>query len=128
MKINICSVNLNEGDGRQTIYWDTEDKYLHSTVDDENYEYYCETFEDACDTAQMLWGQGIGWDLEWIKQGGVIMSHSKHLYHVTFVRLVDNVYQGDVEMNLWARDKIDLYRICRERYPNIIPFIVRYIK
>lgn len=56
------------------------------------------------------------------------MSRSKHLYHVIFVRFVNNVYQGDVVMNLWANNRLDLYRICREQYPDILPFIVHYIK
>lgn len=56
------------------------------------------------------------------------MSDSKHLYHVIFVRFENNVYTGDVEKNLWAHNKLELYRICRERYPDILPFIVHYIK
>lgn len=70
MKIDICTINLNGDEGRQTIYWDTEDKLLHSTADDpeqENPEYHCETIEEAQDTAHALWGWGGGWDLEWIE-------------------------------------------------------------
>lgn len=70
MKINICTINLNDQEGRQTIYWDTEDKFLHSTADDpdqENPEYRCETIEEAQDTAFALWGNTWGWDLEWIE-------------------------------------------------------------
>lgn len=69
MKINICTINLNEQEGRQTIYWDTEDKLLHSDAEpDANTEYHCETIEEAQDTAQALWGWGGGWDLDWIEQ------------------------------------------------------------
>lgn len=69
MKINICTINLNEQEGRQTIYWDTDDKLLHSDADpDANTEYRCETIEAAQDTAHALWDWGGGWDLEWIEQ------------------------------------------------------------
>lgn len=69
MKISICTINLNEQEGRQTIYWDTEDKRLHSDAEpDANTEYHCETIEEAQDTAQALWGWGGGWDLDWIEQ------------------------------------------------------------
>ena len=68
MKINLCTINLNEQEGRQTIYWDTEDKLLHSDADpDANTEYRCETIEEALETCQALWGWGGGWDLEWIE-------------------------------------------------------------
>lgn len=70
MKINICTINLNDQEGRQTIFWDTDDKLLHSTADDpdqENTEYRCETIEEAQDTANALWGNSWGWDLEWIE-------------------------------------------------------------
>jgi hypothetical protein len=71
MKIEICTINMNEVEGRQTIYWDTEDKLLHSTADDpdnECPEYSCESIEDAEDTAYQLWGKVPGWDLEWIER------------------------------------------------------------
>lgn len=69
MKIDICTINLNEGEGRQTIYWDTEDGLLHSSVEpDANTEYLCNTIEKAQETAHALWGCGSGWGLEWIEQ------------------------------------------------------------
>ena len=69
MKIDICTINLNEEEGRQTIYWDTEDGLLKSSVEPEaNTEYHCSTIEEAQETAQALWGWGGGWDLEWIEK------------------------------------------------------------
>lgn len=69
MKINICTINMNEGEGRQTIYWDTEDKLLHSDAEPEaNTEYRCENIQEAQETAHALWGWGGGWDLEWIEE------------------------------------------------------------
>lgn len=66
MKINICTIRMNEGEGRQTIYWDTEDKLLHSDAEPEaNTEYLCETKEEAQETANALWGWGGEWGLEW---------------------------------------------------------------
>lgn len=69
MKINICTINLSAEEGRQTIYWDTEDKLLHSSAEPEaNTEYRCETIEEAQETANALWNWGTGWDLEWVEQ------------------------------------------------------------
>ena len=74
MKINICTINLNGEEGRQTIYWDTEDKRLHSTAEDpdaDSTEYRCETLREAWETTNDLWNwgsaKGNGWDLEWIE-------------------------------------------------------------
>jgi len=68
MKRNICTINMNEGEGRQTIYWDSEDMRLHTYADpDADTEYRCETYEQAVDTANALWGRVPGWDLEWIE-------------------------------------------------------------
>lgn len=70
MKIGICEIDLNVGEGRQKIYWDTEDHLLHSNADDDeecNDAYYCESLEDAIDTAWHLWGCGV-WGFEWIDE------------------------------------------------------------
>ena len=70
MKTWICEIDLNEGEGRQKIYWDSEDHLLHSDADDDeenNDAYYCESLEDAQDTAWSLWGCGA-WGFEWIDE------------------------------------------------------------
>lgn len=70
MKINICTIDRNCEDGRQTIYWDSEDKLLHSELEPEaDTEYRCETLEDAADTAYALWGKTWGWNFEWVEYG-----------------------------------------------------------
>lgn len=65
MKINVCTIDRNCEEGRQLIYWDTEDKLLHSELnpEDEN-GYPCETLESAFDMAWSLWRNG--WGLEWV--------------------------------------------------------------
>lgn len=66
MKINICTIDRNTEEGRQMIYWDTEDKRLHSELDPEDENGYpCETLEDAADMARELWP--FGWNFEWIE-------------------------------------------------------------
>lgn len=66
MKINICTINRNCEPGRQVIYWDTEDKLLHSDLDPEAENGYpCETLEAAADMARMLWEHDC-WGFEWI--------------------------------------------------------------
>ena len=68
MKINICRIDLNTDDGRQTIYWDTEDKMLHSDADPEaEIGYQCKTLEDAADTAYGLWLEDHWWHFEWVE-------------------------------------------------------------
>lgn len=69
MKISICTINMSEGEGRQTIYWDTDDKLLHSDAEPEAAtDYSCDTIDEAQETAHALWGWGGGWDLEWIEE------------------------------------------------------------
>ena len=71
MKIGICTINLNEEEGRQTIYWNTEDKLLYTDYDDsEAYGVEQKTIEEAQETAHALWGTTPGWDLEWIENDG----------------------------------------------------------
>ena len=66
MKINVCTIDRNCEEGRQLIYWDTEDKRLHSELEPEDENGYpCETLENAADMAQMLWGNG--WGFEWVE-------------------------------------------------------------
>lgn len=65
MKINICTINLNEGAGRQTIYWDSEDKLLHTDYDDsEAYGAEFETLQRAEDAADYIWRDPV-WGMEW---------------------------------------------------------------
>lgn len=72
MKINLCTIDMNEGEGRQTIYWDAEDKLLHSTAADPDQsatDCRCETVEEAQETAWALWGRsGSTWSLEWCEE------------------------------------------------------------
>jgi hypothetical protein len=65
MKINVCTIDRNCEEGRQLIYWDTEDKLLHSELEPEDENGYpCETLEDAADMAWALWKNG--WGFEWV--------------------------------------------------------------
>lgn len=69
MTINICTIDLNDETGRQTIFWDTEDHLLHTNnplPEDETdeTEYRCETLEEAASTAWDLWKNG--WGFEWV--------------------------------------------------------------
>lgn len=69
MKINICTINLNEEEGRQTIYLNTEDHLLYTDYDDTDCPSGpCYTIEEAADAAWSLWGKTPGWDLEWIER------------------------------------------------------------
>ena len=67
IKVDICTINMNEGEGRQTIYWDTNDKLLHTSYDgSECYGIKCNTVEEAWDLAYDLWFRTtIGWNPEW---------------------------------------------------------------
>lgn len=56
------------------------------------------------------------------------MSRNKHLYHVIFVKVVNNTLKPCASMNFWANSKNDLYRICAERYNEFIIYEARYIK
>lgn len=68
MKINICTIDRNTEEGRQMIYWDTEDKLLHSELEPEDENGYpCETLEAAADMAWSLWGNG--WGFAWVMYG-----------------------------------------------------------
>lgn len=66
MKINVCTVDRNCEEGRQLIYWDTEDKLLHTDLDPEAENGYpCYVLEDAAYTAYAIWNPG--WNFEWIE-------------------------------------------------------------
>jgi hypothetical protein len=67
MKINICTIDTNDAPGRQVIYWDTDDKMLHSSADpDAETGYRAETLEEAQEIAHSLWNYpGSPWHLEW---------------------------------------------------------------
>ena len=68
MKYNLCTINLNEGEGRQTIYWDSDDHLLYSNAMDDAIDCpACGSIEEAQDVAQALWGRDAAWDLEWIE-------------------------------------------------------------
>lgn len=53
MKIKICSIAMNIGEGRQDIYWDTEDQHL--CCEDEQMENTCSSLGNAADTAYQMW-------------------------------------------------------------------------
>lgn len=68
---NICTINMNGEEGRQTISYNTDDKMLYSSacegpVD----EYTYDSFEEAVEACDVMWGRTdvVGaWDLEWIE-------------------------------------------------------------
>lgn len=67
-RVDICTINLNEGEGRQTIYLDPEDHLLHTDYDgSECYGLECYTLSEAQDAAWELWGKSGYWFLEWIE-------------------------------------------------------------
>jgi hypothetical protein len=70
MKINICTIDMNDAPGRQVIYWDTDDKMLHSSADpDAETGYRAETLEEAHEIAHSLWNYpGSPWRLEWAEE------------------------------------------------------------
>lgn len=69
-RIDICTILVNGSrTEHQTIYWDTEDKLLHSDIEPEG-EGICpsETLEQAKEDAYALWAAGgVFWDFEWIE-------------------------------------------------------------
>ncbi len=65
-RIEICTINLNEAEGRQTITWDTENGMLYTDACENPVdEYTYESMEEAAEACDAMWG--IGWDLEWIE-------------------------------------------------------------
>ena len=69
MKIDICTINLNEEEGRQTIYLNTADHLLHTDYDDTKCPSGpCYTITEAAEAAWSLWGNVPAWDLEWIER------------------------------------------------------------
>ena len=72
MRINICAINLNEGDGRQNISWDTADGHLYSDACEEPIDGYSySSIEGATEAADMMWGSSDltgAWALEWIER------------------------------------------------------------
>lgn len=70
-RFEICEINLNEGEGRQVISWDTEDGMLYSSACDEAVDGYTyETLDEAVEACDVSWGRsdicGV-WDLKWIE-------------------------------------------------------------
>lgn len=67
----ICTINLNEGDGRQTIYYNLDDCKLYTSAGDipvDNYTY--SSIDDAVNACDIMWGSSdiVGvWELEWIE-------------------------------------------------------------
>ena len=65
---NICTINLNEGEGRQTISWNPEDGMLYSSACEEPVDGYTyDSFEDAVNACDCMWGCAWDWELEWIE-------------------------------------------------------------
>ena len=70
---DICTINLNEGEGRQTISWNEEDKLLYTDFDNSPVDgYRYNTFDDAVNACYAMWGcDGMiidSWELEWIEE------------------------------------------------------------
>lgn len=66
-RINICTINLNEGEGRQTISYDTDDRKLYSSACDEPvYGYAHGSLEEAVEACNCMWGSSRAWGLEWV--------------------------------------------------------------
>ena len=64
---DICTINLNIGEGRQTIYWNSEDHMLHTSYDGSvAWEAELETLDAAQKTAMMLYANSPEWDPEFI--------------------------------------------------------------
>lgn len=69
--INIAEINLNEGEGRQTIYYNPEDGKLYTSFDDspiDDYSYA--SLDEAIEATDIMWGRSdiVGaWGLEWIE-------------------------------------------------------------
>lgn len=67
----ICTINLNEDEGRQTISWNPVDGMLYSTSCEEPVDGYTyDTIDEAVEAADIMWGRTdvVGsWDLEWIE-------------------------------------------------------------
>ena len=68
-RINICTIDMNEGEGRQTISWDTGDGKLYSDAQEEPAAEGMTfgSIEEAEDAAWHMWGMTWGWNLEWIE-------------------------------------------------------------
>ena len=65
----ICTINLNEADGRQTISWNPEDGMLYSSACEEPVDGYTyDSVEEAADACYAMWGIAP-WELEWIEEG-----------------------------------------------------------
>lgn len=67
--IDICTIDMNEGEGRHTIRWNPEDHRLYTTAMEESIDTpECATIEEAEDTAYQLWGRMKDWHIEWIER------------------------------------------------------------
>lgn len=65
--VDICTISLNVGDGRQTIYWDSDDHLLHTSYDGSvAWDAELDTLSDAQETAMKLWANSPEWDAEFI--------------------------------------------------------------
>ena len=64
MNINICTIDRNCEPGRQTIYWNSYNGIIYTTVDPyDPSDLICESLEDATDLAYALWSRD--WHFEW---------------------------------------------------------------
>ena len=67
----ICTINLNEEEGRQTIAWNPEDGMLYSSACEEPVdEYTYSSMEEAAEACDCMWGRSDitgAWELEWIE-------------------------------------------------------------
>ena len=67
----ICTINLNDEEGRQTISWNPEDGMLYSSACDDPVDGYTyNNINDAVEACDIMWGRSdvVGvWELEWIE-------------------------------------------------------------
>ena len=71
MKKPICTINLNEEEGRQTIAWNPENGMLYSSVCEEPVDGYTyNSMEEAVEACDCMWGRSDitgAWELDWIE-------------------------------------------------------------
>jgi hypothetical protein len=67
----ICTINLNEEEGRQAISWNPDDGMLYSSACEEPVDGYTyDSIEEAAEACDLMWGRSDisnAWGLEWIE-------------------------------------------------------------
>lgn len=62
--ICICTINMSEGEGRQTISYNPEEGLLYSSAQEEPLDVTVGSLQEAEDACRAMWGQDC-WDLRW---------------------------------------------------------------